>query len=78
MGLGKTLSMISLVIVQKGKQPIVERRVDDQLLRVKGTLVVCPLTLLEMWDQEIRSRVRPHTLSVLVYHGPKRTKDYRE
>lgn len=48
------------------------------LPQIKSTLVVVPLTLLGMWEREIQSMVDRNTLSVLVYHGPKRTTDHRE
>ena len=79
MGLGKTLSLISLILAQKDNRSIdYDDGPHDRMVSVKATLVVVPLTLLQMWDTEIKLRVRPHTLSVLIYHGPKRTKDYRE
>ncbi|KAJ7563651.1 hypothetical protein O6H91_03G118800 [Diphasiastrum complanatum] len=41
-----------------------------------GTLIVCPTSVLRQWDHEIRDKVTGAAdLSVLVYHGPGRTKD---
>ena len=82
MGLGKTLTMIALILKQRENEPRPKSRDlpsgEEELLSVKATLVVVPLTLLDMWNNEIRSKVDPHTLSILIYHGPKRTKDHRE
>jgi len=38
----------------------------------KGTLVVCPASLIGHWETEAKSRLKPGTLNVLVYHGTNR------
>ncbi|XP_022018166.1 helicase-like transcription factor CHR28 isoform X2 [Helianthus annuus] len=41
-----------------------------------GTLVVCPTSVLRQWNDELHNKVSSKArLSVLVYHGPNRTKD---
>ena len=40
-----------------------------------GTLVVCPASLLHHWHKEIERRTKPHLMTVVLYHGPQRTKD---
>ncbi|XP_076882339.1 helicase-like transcription factor CHR28 [Bidens hawaiensis] len=41
-----------------------------------GTLVVCPTSVLRQWNDELHNKVTNKArLSVLVYHGPNRTKD---
>ncbi|KAJ9566020.1 hypothetical protein OSB04_001986 [Centaurea solstitialis] len=41
-----------------------------------GTLVVCPTSVLRQWNEELQTKVNSKAnLSVLVYHGPNRTKD---
>ncbi|XP_026850811.1 transcription termination factor 2 isoform X1 [Drosophila persimilis] len=37
-----------------------------------GTLVVCPLSVMYQWAQEVASKVAPNTLKVLTFHGPNR------
>lgn len=37
-----------------------------------GTLVVCPASLLQQWEGEVKSKLQRNTLEYLVYHGPKR------
>ena len=41
----------------------------------KATLIVCPLSMLDQWMEEIRTRVTPRHLRVTVYYGSQRTKD---
>ncbi|KAI7866134.1 SNF2 family N-terminal domain-containing protein [Spinellus fusiger] len=78
MGLGKTIQAIALILDNqcqdatpfdeiessfKGKQ---KQKGDP--LKVKGTLVVCPVSLIAQWEKEINQKTSP-PLSVLVYHG---------
>ncbi|KZT61691.1 hypothetical protein CALCODRAFT_479724 [Calocera cornea HHB12733] len=65
MGLGKTVQMIATMTVNlptKGNP--------------NGTLIVCPVGLLDQWKTEIETKTaglyKPY-----VYHGPDRTKSYR-
>ncbi|MDB4982562.1 MAG: SNF2/helicase domain protein, partial [Myxococcales bacterium] len=57
MGLGKTLQALCIVVASPGK----------------GTLVVCPTSVLHNWAAEAR-RFRP-SLRVSIYHGPDRQLD---
>lgn len=78
MGLGKTLTMISLML----KTMEVERddtesdsendRVKSSDKRKGGTLVVCPASLLNQWSGELENRTRRGLASYELYHGPKR------
>jgi len=38
----------------------------------RPTLIVCPLSTLDQWNKEIKTKVAKGALSVLVYYGPKR------
>ena len=79
MGLGKTLSMIALIVKTRGKTAeAVRGGGGGPTLQSKGTLVIAPLTLTRMWEEEIVKMVYPGTLSVFLYHGPKRPEDPRE
>ncbi|PIA35393.1 hypothetical protein AQUCO_03500045v1 [Aquilegia coerulea] len=63
-GLGKTISMIVLILLQKHLQP------------AAGTLVVCPASVLRQWARELDDKVTDSAkLSILIYHGGTRTKD---
>lgn len=65
MGLGKTLSMISLIAHGYN-----ENGLED--FHANTTLLVVPASLLPMWDNELLKHVKPNTLSWRVYHGPRR------
>ncbi|CAZ80188.1 unnamed protein product [Tuber melanosporum] len=76
MGLGKTLQVICLIVGSldaatafaapaEGERPSKRRR-------VKTTLVVSPLSTIGNWEGQIKAHVKFGTLSVYVYHGPKR------
>ncbi|XP_028914379.1 transcription termination factor 2 [Ornithorhynchus anatinus] len=81
MGLGKTLTMISLVLAQKNKEQ--ERDVgvkpalwisrdDSSIYTSRGTLIICPASLIHHWKQEVETRVDRGRLRVYLYHGPNR------
>ncbi|KAI8896747.1 SNF2 family N-terminal domain-containing protein [Globomyces pollinis-pini] len=46
-----------------------------KLLPSKSTLIVCPLSTVHNWEDQILSHSKPDTLRVLIYHGPNRTND---
>ncbi|KAK7734936.1 hypothetical protein SLS53_007713 [Cytospora paraplurivora] len=103
MGLGKTLSVLSLVAatVPESQQwmsldpvqrtpPETERKQHPNqfappkpdslaLTRVKrnskATLLICPLSTVTNWEEQIKQHVQPNTLSYHIYHGPHRIKD---
>ena len=64
MGLGKTIQTIATMV----KNPSTDRK-------IKNTLIILPLPLLQQWKEEIESK---STLSVYIYHGPKRTKSINQ
>lgn len=65
-GMGKTIMMLSLILSQISQQPESARR---------PTLIVCPMSVLGQWCEEITTRSAPRTLRVLQYYGPDRIKD---
>lgn len=103
MGLGKTLSILSLVgsTLPESRQwmwmdpvqqvpPETERRQHlinfappkpealglTKLKRnSKATLLICPLSTVTNWEEQIKQHVQPNTLSYHIYHGPHRIKD---
>ncbi|PHH76774.1 hypothetical protein CDD80_1224 [Ophiocordyceps camponoti-rufipedis] len=99
MGLGKTLSILSLVAsttddahrwelldpVQrpaaepKGKKTVVVPQPSFDPLPVtrqaKSTLIVCPLSTVANWEEQIKQHIQPGSLTYHVYHGPNRIKD---
>lgn len=47
---------------------------DSTLLTSKGTLIICPASLIHHWKREIDRHVKSSKLSVYLYHGPNREK----
>lgn len=79
MGLGKTLQSISLIL----SNPRPDRDSPDWKKSLngveRGTLVVAPLALIRQWEAELTEKVsKSHRLSVLVHHGPNRTKRFQD
>ena len=65
MGLGKTLSMISLLASDFARR-------EHCISMPRPTLLVVPLSLLPVWESELRTHLLPMTLSWFRYYGPKR------
>ncbi|XP_056144861.1 transcription termination factor 2 [Lampris incognitus] len=82
MGLGKTLTMIALILAQRKKDEKKEDKMldswlsknDCSLVGSKGTLIICPASLIHHWKKEIDRHVKRGQLSVYLYHGPNRQK----
>ncbi|KAF8118270.1 hypothetical protein N665_0005s0038 [Sinapis alba] len=73
-GLGKTISTIALILLKKLKSQ--SKPAKRRSRRSGGTLVVCPASVVKQWAKELDDKVSlQHKLSVLVYHGSKRTND---
>lgn len=62
MGLGKTLTFISLLLHQR----------EFSTEYSKTSLVVCPLSIIDNWVSQIEEHVAPDVLSYYVAHGPNR------
>eukprot|EP00808_Paulinella_micropora_P010773 g2108.t1 len=62
MGLGKTLEMISLMATHPAAA-------QDP---VRATLIVCPLSVISNWTQQLEEHVAFGTFNVGIYHGPER------
>ncbi|KAH6607456.1 hypothetical protein Trco_003769 [Trichoderma cornu-damae] len=100
MGLGKTLSILSLVLSTIDEARRFERLSPEQpsapetrLARsdlgaaqaplgltpvaqnTKATLVICPLSTITNWEEQIKQHVAPGQLSYHIYHGPNRIKN---
>lgn len=41
----------------------------------KATLLICPLSTVTNWEEQIKQHVQPDSLSYHIYHGPHRIKD---
>jgi SNF2 family DNA or RNA helicase len=61
MGLGKTLSALVLIAAKKCVGPA-----------RKGTLIICPLSVISNWSDQIKTHFQHGTLSCLIHHGSAR------
>ena len=61
MGLGKSLSMVSLIATDWSKHG-----------KVDPTLLIVPSSLLRTWEEELEKHLHPQTLRCWRHHGPKR------
>ncbi|PGH28572.1 hypothetical protein GX50_08690 [[Emmonsia] crescens] len=82
MGLGKTLSILSLVIsthlesLEWAMQTVDKRLLTNPAARnAKTTLLVCPLSAVGNWVGQIEEHLEKDALSYYVFHGPTRTED---
>ena len=87
MGLGKTLSVLSLIVGSLNEAaefatkspPRSHIRNQHMLVRnAKATLLICPLSVVSNWEEQITTHIQANTFSYYVYHGPNRIKDMRE
>ncbi|KAM9709352.1 LOW QUALITY PROTEIN: transcription termination factor 2 [Menidia menidia] len=89
MGLGKTLTMISLILAQKRKTKEKDEKkeekeekepdgwiskTDSSVVVSKGTLIICPASLIHHWTREVDRHVKKGLLTVYLYHGAGREK----
>ncbi|KAK4465272.1 putative SWI/SNF-related matrix-associated actin-dependent regulator of chromatin subfamily A member 3-like 1 [Cladorrhinum samala] len=100
MGLGKTLSVLSLLTktldaaekwshLEPVQPRAPERRPTQshevprpqalELTRVKrnakATLLVCPLSTITNWEEQLKQHIRPGSITYYIYHGANRIKD---
>ena len=81
MGLGKTITMLSLLLLNRGKdretiRPVSSQAEKDVLCNLDrpirfegGSLIVCPLSLLYLWQNEIVNHLQPDALRCCVIHN---------
>jgi SNF2 family DNA or RNA helicase len=83
MGLGKTLSILSLVIASleeskewaKKDPPLPQNGELRAKQNCKTTLLVSPLSTISNWEEQIMQHIQPGTLKYHIYHGSNRIKD---
>ncbi|KAF3482819.1 transcription termination factor 2 [Arthroderma uncinatum] len=80
MGLGKTLSILSLVCstFPEAAAWANEKPVNPSTINAKTTLLVSPLSAVGNWVSQIKEHVKTDALSYYVFHGPNRTEDPKE
>ncbi|KAK7208121.1 SNF2 family N-terminal domain-containing protein [Myxozyma melibiosi] len=71
MGLGKTIQSISLILSHR-----IDKDIHNSANACASTLVIAPLALINQWAKEIKTKAPE--LSVLIHHGPSRTKSVAE
>ncbi|KAL7919207.1 SNF2 family N-terminal domain-containing protein [Trichoderma austrokoningii] len=100
MGLGKTLSILSLISSTAEEARRYQHLTPEQpsapetkptkgdmdtsqvplgltpvVRNTKATLIICPLSTITNWDEQIKQHIAPGELSYHIYHGPSRIKD---
>jgi DNA repair protein RAD5 len=78
MGLGKTIEALSLIHANK---PPLEQHNDKSTIKTAKsptTLIVCPMSLLAQWRDEIIRGSKEDTISVTVYYGNDRSLDLQQ
>ncbi|RPA80180.1 hypothetical protein BJ508DRAFT_210556 [Ascobolus immersus RN42] len=84
MGLGKTLSILSLIAsttdkaVEYAKEPAHKGANGNQVTPVKTTLLIAPLSTISNWEEQVKQHIKPGTMSMYVYHGGNRQKDLEQ
>uniref|UniRef100_A0A093VFZ4 Putative SWI/SNF-related matrix-associated actin-dependent regulator of chromatin subfamily A member 3-like 1 n=1 Tax=Talaromyces marneffei PM1 TaxID=1077442 RepID=A0A093VFZ4_TALMA len=86
MGLGKTLSILSLVVATLPQSQIWEKQPPHHSLvrgipgirNTKTTLLVSPLSAVHNWVAQIKEHLQDGAISYYVFHGPSRTKVVEE
>ena len=86
MGLGKTLSLLSRVCAsiedarRAGEEPLSRdlQREGNVTRNTRGTLIVCPKSVLSNWDEQIKAHLKQNKISFYTYHGVKREQDLDE
>ena len=81
MGLGKTLSILSLIVdsLEDARRwgRIPATRGPDSRVRCNGqtTLLIVPVSTVANWEEQIKLHVKPDTLNYYIYHGQHRSRD---
>lgn len=80
MGLGKTLNILSLVVGsltrarEYGRQEV-EDDEDTAIYRSRATLLICPLSTIVNWKEQINQHLRDKAIKHVIYQGSNRTND---
>ncbi|KAF9081943.1 hypothetical protein BGX23_000282 [Mortierella sp. AD031] len=89
MGLGKTITVISLIAATLDRRryapampdmsglawPAQQSRPANMRTKSHATLIVCPLSTVQNWEEQFDMHVHKGTLQVYVYHGGQRATD---
>lgn len=87
MGLGKTLQIISLAVGSLEESRVFAKKKLSHpkgkekesgaflVMNSRATLLICPLSTIGNWEEQIKAHVRANTLNTYVYHGSRRETD---
>ncbi|KAJ1979172.1 DNA helicase rad5 [Dimargaris verticillata] len=81
MGLGKTVEILGLIHATLPAPPTrdptgpppLKCETPSSLPQANATLIVCPMSLLAQWREEVSEGSQPGSLSVSIYYGEKRS-----
>ncbi|KAG0292791.1 hypothetical protein BGZ96_003680 [Linnemannia gamsii] len=57
------------------KKPLQRRRLANQRTKSHATLIICPLSTVQNWEEQFEAHVKKDALQVYVYHGGQRVSD---
>jgi len=74
MGLGKTVEVMALVLANPAPNPMPKIDLEGAKLRSRGTLVICPVSLVGQWAAEAQSKIEAD-IKIYQYHGSGRKRE---
>ncbi|KNE54399.1 hypothetical protein AMAG_00371 [Allomyces macrogynus ATCC 38327] len=77
MGLGKTIQILALILSDANGAGFVAEPGEVSPSYCNATLIVCPLSVVGNWTQQIEAHVEPGRLRYHMFHGNNRNKDPR-
>lgn len=78
MGLGKTLSILSLIAETREESRHFRRtgpKAKDAVCNAKATLIICPKSVLSNWKEQIETHCVLGNMKCYLYHGTSRSQD---
>lgn len=78
MGLGKTLTLLSLIAFDKMQMKSGKKRSRSSVVETNGTLIVCPPSVISTWITQLEEHTNRGALKAYMYYGDRRTKDVEE
>jgi SWI/SNF-related matrix-associated actin-dependent regulator of chromatin subfamily A3 len=78
MGLGKTCTILSLIAADLSSNMEAELPCFVPQNTLKGTLIVVPFSLLQVWEKQIRQHFRPGSIKWKIFHRVTRQYDFAD
>ncbi|OJD32167.1 swi snf-related matrix-associated actin-dependent regulator of chromatin subfamily a member 3-like 1 [Diplodia corticola] len=85
MGLGKTLTVLSLIAATMQDALEFSSKMPPQIpgaplikCNSKATLLICPVSTVANWQEQVNMHVKSGAMSYYIYHGPNRLDDPKE